>query len=142
MTSLKEEKQLQNYLQKKDTYGSTISAAICPVLKDAIKELSIKISEDPAIVDNYLHQVKKDQIHAKIVKRLEEVEKIKAEKLRLKQLRKEKEKEKGEDDEDSFEDDDFDNQLDESFLDMEEKEVLEHGKFQIIPHTPWLPATR
>ena len=54
-TSSKEDKQLQNYLQKKDTYGSTISGAICPVLKDAIKELSIKITEDPAIVDNYLH---------------------------------------------------------------------------------------
>ena len=75
--------------------------------------------------------MKKDQIHAKIVKRMYEIEQIKSEKQRLKQLRKEKVKEKGDDDEDSFEDDDdYDNQLDESFLDMEEKEVLEHGKFQ------------
>ena len=135
-TSMKEERQLQDYLQKKDTYGSSISGAICPVLKTAIKDLSIKISEDPEIVDNYLHQVKKDQIYAKIVKRIEKIEKIKAEKLRKKELRKEQAKlrvkEKGEEDEDSFEEDDdeFDNQLDDSFLDMDEKEVLEHGKSQ------------
>lgn len=61
-----EERGLQDYLTKKNKYGSKVGSSITPHLKKAIKELSIKISQDVKIVEDYQIRVKKQTIVTKI----------------------------------------------------------------------------